>query len=276
MRKQQFQVGDRQICCVPEPGYVVKAGLKIAQLVELPARTAVIVPCKPAHASSWLQGTAAVAQPCSNQWRYAEDRIVIGSALKTPDQLETVTPVINLTDEPRTLYRGTRIGEAHVITRCHRVEGLLPTTPRDIDDSEDSDDEGWLMDGRVKYRPDITLQGHATFRPTRVNVHMDPVDLPEYLQPLMEGVAEDLTLRQREELAAAIYEFRDVFSSGPTDMGRTGLVKHTIDTGDQRPVRLPPHQLPITKQDIKKEEVEKMLDRGVIEPCQSSWASPWA
>ena len=56
----------------------------------------------------------------------------------------------------------------------------------------------------------------------------------------MEGVSEDLTLRQREELAAAIYEHRDVFSSGPMDMGRTGLVKHMIDTGDQRPVRLPP------------------------------------
>ncbi len=33
---------------------------------------------------------------------------------------------------------------------------------------------------------------------------MDPADLPEYLQPLMEGVADDLTLRQWEELAAAI------------------------------------------------------------------------
>ncbi len=103
---------------------------------------------------------------------------------------------------------------------------------------------------------------------------MDPIDLPEYLQPLMEGVADYLTLQQREELAAAIYEYRDVFSSGPTDMGRTGLVKHTIDTGDQRPIRLPPSRLPITKQKIEKEEVQKMLDRGVIEPCQSSWASP--
>ncbi len=102
---------------------------------------------------------------------------------------------------------------------------------------------------------------------------MNPIDLPEYLQPLMEGVADDLTLRQREELAAAIYGYRDVFSSGPTDMGRTGLVKHTIDTGDQRPIWLPPRRLPITKQEIEKEEVQKMLGRGVIEPCQSSWAS---
>ena len=57
-------------------------------------------------------------------------------------------------------------------------------------------------------------------------------------------------------------------------MGRTRLVKHTIDTRDQRPIQLPPRRLPFTKQEIEKEEVQKMLDRGVIEPCQSSWASP--
>ncbi len=103
---------------------------------------------------------------------------------------------------------------------------------------------------------------------------MDPVHLPKYLQPLMQGVADKLTLRQPEELAAVIYEFRDVYSSGLTDMGINGLVKHTTDTLDQRPVKLPPRRLPISKQKIKKEKVQKMLDRGVIEPCQSRWASP--
>ncbi len=62
---------------MPEPERVVKTGLKIARRVELPARTEVILPCKLTHASSWLQRTAAVAQPCSNHWRYAEDGIVI-------------------------------------------------------------------------------------------------------------------------------------------------------------------------------------------------------
>ncbi len=190
MRKQQFQVGDRQIRCVPEPEYVVKTGLKIARHVELPARTEEIVPCKPMHASSWLRRTAAVNQPCLNQWQYAEDGIMIGSALKTRDQLETVIPVMNLTDKPHSLYRGTRIREAHVITKCDRVEGMLPMTPRDTDDSKDSDDEGWLRDGRVKYRPNSTLQARATFQPARVDVRMDPADLPEYLQRLMEGVAD--------------------------------------------------------------------------------------
>ncbi len=66
MRKQQFQVGDPEVRCVPEPGSVATAGLNTVHRVELPARTEVIVPCKPTRASSWLQWGAAVAQPCSN------------------------------------------------------------------------------------------------------------------------------------------------------------------------------------------------------------------
>ncbi len=115
MRKQQFQVGDQQVRCVPEPERVVKTGLKRARRVELPARTEVIMTCKPTTASSWLQRTAAVAKPCSNQWCYAEDGIVIASALKTPEDVgaflglasyyrryipgfsTVATPMINLT-----------------------------------------------------------------------------------------------------------------------------------------------------------------------------------
>ncbi len=186
MHRQQFQVGDCQVRCVPEPSHAVKVGLKTARRVELPARTEVIVLCKPTHASTWLQRSAAVTQPCSNQWRYAEDGIFIGSALKTPDQTETVIPVMNLTAEPCTLYRGTRIGEADVITKCDRVEGLLTATPHYDDDREDSEDEGWLQDGRVKYHPTTILQGRTTFQPQWIDIRMDPADLPEYLQPLME------------------------------------------------------------------------------------------
>ncbi len=90
----------------------------------------------------------------------------------------------------------------------------------------------------------------------------------------MEWAAEDRTIREQEELAGAIYEYKDVFSSGPKDMGRTDLVTHTIDPGENRPIHLPPRHLPITKQDVEQAEVQKMLDQGVIEPCQSRWASP--
>ncbi len=77
-------------------------------------------------------------------------------------------------------------------------------------------------------------------------------------------------------MAASIDENRNVFSSGSDDMGCTDLVTHSIDTGEHHPTRQPPHCLPITKEEVEKAQVQKMLDRGVIDPCQSSWASPVA
>ena len=86
---------------------------------------------------------------------------------------------------------------------------------------------------------------------------MDPKDLSEHLQPPMEWLSEDITTRECEELAAAICEYRDAFSSGPEDMGQTDLVTHAIDTGEHHPICVPPRRLPITKLDVEKAAARK-------------------
>ncbi len=58
---------------------------------------------------------------------------------------------MNLTDEPRTLYRGTRIGEAHVVTKYYKVEGRLPAVSHYDGDSEDSEDERWPCQISARY-----------------------------------------------------------------------------------------------------------------------------
>ncbi len=55
---------------------------------------------------------------------------------------------------------------------------MLPINTCDSEDSEDSDDEGWLWDGRIKYCPEATLRGRAVFSPVRVDPRRDPADLP--------------------------------------------------------------------------------------------------
>ncbi len=49
---------------------------------------------------------------------------------------------------------------------------------------------------------------------------------------------------------------------------------HSIDTGEHCPICLSPRRLPIIKQDVEQAEVQNILDQGIIEPYQSSWASP--
>ncbi len=55
-----------------------------------------------------------------------------------------------------------------MITKCDRVEGLLPAAPRYDDESEDSEDEGWPRDGRVKYRPPLHSKDVLSSDPPRV------------------------------------------------------------------------------------------------------------
>ena len=71
-----------------------------------------------------------------------------------------------------------------------------------------------------------------------------------------------ISVRQQEELAAAVTEYADVFSKGKDDMGCTDLVQHQTDTGEARPIRQPPRRLPIAKQTVEQEEVTKMLEKG--------------
>ncbi len=187
-----------------------------------------------------------MAQPTNNSWWYAEDGLVIGSSLTAPDSGTHYLPVMNLSDAPHTLYEGGRIGEVYPVTSLKQAHEMLLIDLQLSDCYSDSDD-GVLLDVRTAAK---TSKGTGN-KPPRHNecldARLDPKDLSEYLQPLMEWIAEDITPREREELAAAIYEYRDVFSSGPADMGRTDLVTHSIDTGEHRPICLPPRRLPITK-----------------------------
>ena len=54
-------------------------------------------------------------------------------------------------------------------------------------------------------------------------------------------------------------------------MGKTNVVKHTINTGDALPIRQQPRRLPFHQ----REEVQRLdMLKGVIEPANSPWSSP--
>ena len=84
----------------------------------------------------------------------------------------------------------------------------------------------------------------------------------------------DLEEAQREALHRLINQHLGIFSLSPEDIGRTGLVKHQIHTGEAWPIRQPTRQLPWSKREEADEQVEKMLNAGVIESSESPWMSP--
>ena len=58
------------------------------------------------------------------------------------------------------------------------------------------------------------------------------------------------------------------------DRDLSGAVRRQIHTGDHPPIKQRPRREPLGMQGAVKEELEKMLKKGIIEPSNSAWASP--
>ncbi len=187
--------------------------------MELPPHTEVLVSCKAKQSIKHFGTACGVAQSASNSWQYAEDALVIGSTLMAPNKATHYILVMNQSNATRTLHEGTQL---------FPVESLKQVQKRlcvyyDFSNWESDDEE--LSDVRAAG----TKGRNAPAETPRVNardVRMDQNDLPEHLHPLMQWIAKDISMREREELAAVIYEYRDMFSSVPEDMAQTDLITH--------------------------------------------------
>ena len=71
---------------------------------------------------------------------------------------------------------------------------------------------------------------------------------------------------QLKELERFKGRYRDILSDNP---GRTSLVCHNIPTGDAHPVGLPPYRLAHKAQEILREEIQTLLNQGIIKPSTS-------
>ena len=95
----------------------------------------------------------------------------------------------------------------------------------------------------------------------------------EHLRELLDRSSVGLSGEQGADVSRLIDDFSDVFSSGDDDLGQTNLVEHTINTGDSRPVKVPPRRIPIHKRQEAEETIGKLKRQGLIEPSQSPWSS---
>lgn len=68
--------------------------------------------------------------------------------------------------------------------------------------------------------------------------------------------------------------YSDVFATNSSDLGRTSIAQHTIDTGDSRPIKQPCYRIPVHLREEMGKLTEEMLSNGVIEESKSPWSSP--
>ena len=91
--------------------------------------------------------------------------------------------------------------------------------------------------------------------------------LPESLD------SSNLSRSQIQELKRFLVSFSDLFASPTGTLGRTSVVKHAIQT-DGPPVKQQLRRMPEALKAAVKEEVQKILNQGVVRQSSSPWSSP--
>lgn len=80
-----------------------------------------------------------------------------------------------------------------------------------------------------------------------------------------------LSKEERRQLEEVLLQHRDIFKEhGPP----TELAEHRIDTKDHAPISSPPYRLTPNRHALLTAEVNRLLDEGIIEACESAWSAP--
>ena len=111
-------------------------------------------------------------------------------------------------------------------------------------------------------------------RPTTTADTPSISDWPEPLQELYQKSSRGLDKRGQRRLKTVLGRHVNVFAKSTSDLGRTDTVKHTIDTGNARPIKQSPRRPPMAFAQEESKIIQQQLDAGIIKESSSPWASP--
>ena len=84
-------------------------------------------------------------------------------------------------------------------------------------------------------------------------------------------ISSKLSASQKRDMKNLVFQYRDVFTDKP---GTTNLAKHKIEMVTDDPVRVKPYPIPYSLREELKQDMEQMLDMGVIRKSDSPYSSP--
>ncbi|GFV69625.1 hypothetical protein TNCV_4507401 [Trichonephila clavipes] len=76
---------------------------------------------------------------------------------------------------------------------------------------------------------------------------------------------------QKEKLNLLLKSFQNVFEPGGE---ATNILEHHINTGNSPPISVPPYRMSPVKKEILRKEIEDLLEKDIIEECESPYGAP--
>jgi transposase InsO family protein len=201
-------------------------------------------------------------------------RIVLAETVTVPARCEAIVPAYVVYDKLITIKSDD---EVIWVTEPNQLNDGLCVSSVAIPDRDDNIPIRVLnaMEAPSTVEAGITL---ATLEPASIG---QPTTESGEVNDAMAQIIDDMISRvdnevsndYRADIKRMLWKYSAAFSVSETDLGRTDIIKHTIDTGDARPVRQPLRRHPPAYQEAIKEHVTTLLSQGVIEPASSPWAS---
>ena len=99
------------------------------------------------------------------------------------------------------------------------------------------------------------------------------VDSPSPVDQIDMGKCK-LEASDRSRLDALLRSYADCFAVNPKNPSTTTVTQHTINTGDAKPIKLPPYRVARQHEKFIREEIEQLLKNGQIEKSSSPWSFP--
>ncbi|GFX90733.1 retrovirus-related Pol polyprotein from transposon 297 [Trichonephila clavipes] len=84
----------------------------------------------------------------------------------------------------------------------------------------------------------------------------------------------ELSDEQRNKPSELLRKCSGLFTKTDKSTAAKTNVKHRIFTGDHAPINQRAYRVSPTERRIIHEEVQKMLDEGIVQPFESPWSSP--
>ncbi len=79
---------------------------------------------------------------------------------------------------------------------------------------------------------------------------------------------------EKQKLQQLLQKYNSLFAKGLNELGATSVVHHKIETGQATPIKQLPRRLPNVLKPVVEQQVNEMLDNGIVRPSKSPWASP--
>ena len=183
--------------------------------------------------------------------------------------------ILLLTDSNKLQWRGPYPVENRVGANDYRVKMVSKTKTYHVN----------MLKKNISREPEgnmvpVDTTDGATIAVARV-IHQDfdpelgeVPDLEGYSQ--REGVCDvklgdELPKDQRRVLKDLVRRYPDVFTDMP---GETDVIQHQIKLTDDMPIRCKPYPLPYAMREELRNELDSMLEMGVVRPSTSPYASP--